>query len=410
MIGDVNNTLTTVGSSFTQVVSVAPVAFTEATNLVTLAAHGMPAGTPISFSIITTTTGITVGTQYFVANPTANTFQLATTLAAALAGTPVVDLLTGDGTGTIAPPASATSIDRLARHDFGGGRTPQFVTFTPIAPAAMHGGSTAAATTAATELFTTVAPHGLTAGTPVYISAVVTTTGLTLGQVYYVSALSLTATTFRLATTRALAMNGQSDVLLAGGDGTVTFGAIPSLDVQVIVSDNEDLSAPFEIVGCSGPIQQRHGLVCTFDSSAGVETVILPGHNLARGTPVVFSNAGGGLPAEVLPGVIYFVVPLSATAFRLATTYENAMAGTFILLSGNGTGTHTVQVRDQVLIAGGQPIIVDVNPRFAFYGRRYIGLRYNWTDGPVTTSQFVSKFTLDEFQKPVNHPFAYAIP
>src|SRR5688572_19883132 len=113
MIGDVNNTITQINPaatvfSGTQVTSGQPVTFDggAADSVTTLAAHGMPAGTPVMFSVISLTTGISVGVQYFVANPTATTFQVAATLAAALAGTPILPLTT-NGTGTIGATVSA---------------------------------------------------------------------------------------------------------------------------------------------------------------------------------------------------------------------------------------------------------------------------------------------------------------
>lgn len=415
MLGDANNILTEVNGASTQVVCAGACAFTDAGDLVTYASHGMPVGTPVIFSSISTTTGISVGTIYFVTNPSANTFQVASTLALALAGTALP--LTTNGTGVIGSSVSARSIDRLARQDMGGGRRPVLATFLPAAPVPVHGGLSIATTTIATELFTTAAEHGLTPGTEITITSVATTTGLTLGTPYYVCANALTTTAFRLATTRGLARSGAvGDVLLATGDGGVTFAAVPTLELQAITSDNEDLTVA-DVIGSTGPIDYRMPSAVTFDSSGGNETVLLANHRFPAGAPVVFQvGTGGGaaLPAEVTAARTYFVVPVTANSFRIALTREDALAGTYVLLNGNGTqGTTTpnsVQLRDGVLVSGGQPMFVDLLPRFASIGRRYIGLRYVWSGGPVVTSQFSTKFTLDEFQKPIDYPFGYAVP
>ena len=62
-------------------------------NIVTWAAHGLPAGTPV---IISVTAGIpagtTVGVTYYVTAPTTNTFSLSNTVATALSGTPDVTI------------------------------------------------------------------------------------------------------------------------------------------------------------------------------------------------------------------------------------------------------------------------------------------------------------------------------
>ena len=65
-------------------------------NTVTRVAHGLVNGTPVSFATIVTTTGIATYTRYFVVGKTDNTFQVALTV-----GGDPIDLLTGDGSGTL---------------------------------------------------------------------------------------------------------------------------------------------------------------------------------------------------------------------------------------------------------------------------------------------------------------------
>lgn len=71
------------------------VTFTDSGDLVGLTAHGFAAGTQVAFPSISSTTGITINTKYYVINPLANSFQVATT-----AGGSAVTLTT-DGTGTV---------------------------------------------------------------------------------------------------------------------------------------------------------------------------------------------------------------------------------------------------------------------------------------------------------------------
>lgn len=67
--------------------------FTDVGDLVTDTAHGLSNGQIVRFSTITTTTGITENTDYYVVNKTTDTFQVAATAG----GTPLT--LTTDGTG-----------------------------------------------------------------------------------------------------------------------------------------------------------------------------------------------------------------------------------------------------------------------------------------------------------------------
>lgn len=71
------------------------VTFQVAANTVTKAAHGLVEGQFTSFASITGTTNITNATNYYVRNPTANTFQLSATKTGA-----IIDLTGSDGTGT----------------------------------------------------------------------------------------------------------------------------------------------------------------------------------------------------------------------------------------------------------------------------------------------------------------------
>lgn len=61
------------------------------------------------------------------------------------------------------------------------------------------------------------------------------------------------------------------------------------------------------------------------------------------GSPVLLSNSGGGLPPAFTASTIYYVIPVSATTFKLAASYANALAGTAISAgASDGTGTQTI--------------------------------------------------------------------
>ena len=48
------------------------------------------------------------------------------------------------------------------------------------------------------------------------------------------------------------------------------------------------------------------------------------------------------LPAPLQQNILYFIIVIDANNFRLATTYNNAIANTFITLTTIGIGTHSV--------------------------------------------------------------------
>jgi len=79
--------------------------FTDSGDLVNKTAHGLDNGTMVSFSTITTTTGILTHTLYYVVNATTDTFQVSATLGGA-----AINLVT-NGSGNLKYAAKIVSID-----------------------------------------------------------------------------------------------------------------------------------------------------------------------------------------------------------------------------------------------------------------------------------------------------------
>jgi hypothetical protein len=83
----------------------------------------------------------------------------------------------------------------------------------------------------------------------------------------------------------------------------------------------------------------------TFTADAGTDILTSTGlrgfANLFPFTRVQVSSSGT-LPAGLLAATDYFVIRLSDTEIRLATSYANAVAGTAINITDAGSGTHTL--------------------------------------------------------------------
>lgn len=195
------------------------VTFTAATDIVTLPAHGLPVGTPVVFNSITTTTGIDPGTIYYVtngaSNPATNTFMLATTRALAMQGVTTVDLLTGDGTGTMTVLADVDfQIITADDADLTLGIT-VIGSSGPIQyPAART------CTFNATTNVCTLATHSWPNGTPVRFSGAGTQPAeITAGVTYFVT--NAAAGTFQMATTLENARNGVAIDLTTAGSGVL---------------------------------------------------------------------------------------------------------------------------------------------------------------------------------------------
>lgn len=74
---------------------------------------------------------------------------------------------------------------------------------------------------------------------------------------------------------------------------------------------------------------------CTYTSTTSIPSNILTGTRVRLTTTTT-------LPAGLALATDYYVIRLSDSTFRLATSYANAIAGTQINITDAGTGTHTV--------------------------------------------------------------------
>lgn len=80
-----------------------------------------------------------------------------------------------------------------------------------------------------------------------------------------------------------------------------------------------------------------------FTAANGTEIFTSAAHGLNTGDgPVWVANSGGALPAGLTAATDYYVIKIDANTFYLATTLANALAGTFLLITTDGTGTQTL--------------------------------------------------------------------
>ncbi len=102
------------------------------------------------------------------------------------------------------------------------------------------------------------------------------------------------------------------------------------------------------------------GVSFTFTVTNADEIFHAVAHGLKTGDgPVQVSNSGGALPSGLTAVTDYWVIRIDADTFYLATSLALALAGTNLLLAGDGTGTQTlgsvaatVRVEDPFLVTG----------------------------------------------------------
>ncbi len=296
---------------------------------------------------------------------------------------------------------SENSLDQLAMRDFGAGREAFAIVNLVAAPVAVRTG--ASATVVVATDICTLASHGLPTGTPIILlTATTISTGFTLGTVYYVIALS--ANTFSLATTRAIAQTGVADVNFGAADGSFTFTAIPEVEFQLIAAGDAALTTDIQVLGSTGPLQARVAHNVTFTEATNVCNHV--GMQVYEGCPVVFAGAGT-LPPELVSGTAYFMANTTATTFQLATSRANAIAGVVIDLSTAGSGVLTATIGDQQLAQYGPQLAIRFNPQDALQGR-YLGMRYIST-APLSAGTVISQLGPLLPQSPKLYPIGYSV-
>ena len=143
------------------------------------------------------------------------------------------------------------------------------------------------------------------------------------------------------------ALSGFSSVVTTddtAADGTMTFTQSARGAVANIATYQEDGTASDISVAETTP-----GVDSAVDVSN--ENITISSHGLTTGLKVQASSTGT-LPAGLSTSTDYFVIAVDDNTVRLATSLENALAGTAINLTDQGTAaaTHTLEV---TALAGG---------------------------------------------------------
>ena len=146
--------------------------------------------------------------------------------------------------------------------------------------------------------------HGLSTGQAVVYSNGGGTTvgGLTSGSTYFI--IKRDASIVRLASTAANAAAGTAVNLTAVGTGTQT------LTVTAL--------------------------------SLATDTITIPGHGFLQGELIQYDSQGQTAITGLTTATPYYIIFVNGDNIRLATTPENAVAGTAINLTAAGVGTHKI--------------------------------------------------------------------
>ncbi len=123
------------------------------------------------------------------------------------------------------------------------------------------------------------------------------------------------------------------------------------LDGFFIVANGETNSFQLSALN-QGMVWSGGSATFTGDAVTDIFTLSTNNQNFATGVPITVTNSGGALPTTVPPlvaGTIYFVIRVGSSTtnpgtIRLATSYDNAIAGTYIDITAPGLPINTITV------------------------------------------------------------------
>lgn len=119
------------------------------------------------------------------------------------------------------------------------------------------------------------------------------------------------------------------------------------LGEKSVVVGNAAFTATVDIQGTpddpDGSNPRPHTIAATDIDSVDYTTDLLTEatHGLETGDGPVQLTTTGTLPAGLSLLTDYWIIKVSANTFRLATSLDDALDGTYVSFTDNGTGTHT---------------------------------------------------------------------
>ncbi len=77
-------------------------------------------------------------------------------------------------------------------------------------------------------------------------------------------------------------------------------------------------------------------------TAAASDLCTMVAHGFMEGLKVTLTTSAGDLPLNLLIATDYFIIPVSADTFKLASSLAFAQAGTPVDIADAGSGTHTI--------------------------------------------------------------------
>lgn len=170
-------------------------------------------------------------------------------------------------------------------------------------------------------------------------------------------------------------------ILVSGYAVTAAATVVPATLVLV------DVLGFYRVTAVTTTTEQATTNSNTFTASSSSGLLLTYTNDWQNFTKVRFTNAGGALPTGLSLNTDYWLVRVSATTARVATSFANAIAGTVVAYTDGGTGTHTLTARLPRYSDGKGVQAIFFNPQATALGAGTPGLSLNYTNSAGTASR-----------------------
>ncbi len=123
-------------------------------------------------------------------------------------------------------------------------------------------------------------------------------------------------------------------------DWNGTHGAVPEFDLEVWALAASNLTLG-ELLG--GVLHPHVVVDQVVTATFGTDILTSVAHGLLTGDgPLFISNVGGAIPAGLAAGVKLYAIKATDDTYRVASSRELALAGAYLDITDNGSGTNTI--------------------------------------------------------------------
>lgn len=124
------------------------------------------------------------------------------------------------------------------------------------------------------------------------------------------------------------------------------FAATGAFDAKgTATNGNAGAGVIGEYIDTSKGVGSANATVTMTIAAPCVVTWAAHGFTVGSVTTAVKFTTTGALPTGITSGTTYYLKAIDANTFNIATTADNALAGTFITTTGSQSGTHTADIR-----------------------------------------------------------------